>query len=86
MTIEPPCACGCDDVTYKCIDTSVTCPKCGGDVRAELECTDFFWIVQPRILFVVTKFVEWKNDVERSRIPFGSEKHREGLVSIPASS
>jgi len=32
MTIEPPCACGCDDNTDKCIDATFTCPECGGDV------------------------------------------------------
>lgn len=41
MTIEPPCACGCDDATDKCVDTSVTCPECGGEVCDDSECSVF---------------------------------------------
>lgn len=41
MTIEPPCACGCDETADICTPTSVTCPQCGGEVCDLSECTDF---------------------------------------------
>lgn len=41
LTVEPPCACGCDEDTDKCIDTLVTCEECGGEVCKVSECTPF---------------------------------------------
>lgn len=41
MTIDPPWACGCNDETDKCIDTSFTCPECGWEVCDDTQCTPF---------------------------------------------